>query len=251
MKTLKDIQLQFQQSLFVEQQQLALHDLDFISSSYAKERFSVYRQTLLENLRNTLELTFPGLWVLLGAECANSIAYAFIKKLEHLPTTCCLDDWGYEFTSFFETVTELISLPYLKDVAVLEWFKHLSYYAAEMDGIDLSSLQHLSEQQLNEVKFNFQPSVFLLQSPFPLQKIFEVIENPNAEAVDLSGDGAYAVVVRIEHRVEIYWVCQQEWHFLNALKQGKTLPQAYEQEPSVDITKMILFMFDKKLVSRI
>ncbi len=246
------IQHLVQQSLLSEPKQLKL---DFVASSFAQERFAIYRQTLFENLRHALAITFPGIWILLGEECANSVAYAFIKQSSNLPTTGCLDDWGYELVNFFETITELKQLPYLKDVAIVEWYKHQSYIAADTSCVEITELQRFSESEINELQFQFHPSVFLFQSRYPLQHIFNVIEDLNAPTIDLNLKTTYALILRNEYDVEKIWLQQQQWLFLNALKQGKKLSEVFEDVLSIDqdfdLTQMIYFMFEKKLISAV
>ncbi|HFE6167594.1 TPA: DNA-binding domain-containing protein, partial [Legionella pneumophila] len=55
-------------------------DLSFISSDFSQERLDVYRQTIFENMINALRITYPGVWKLIGNECANSVAYTYCKK---------------------------------------------------------------------------------------------------------------------------------------------------------------------------
>lgn len=230
-------------------QEPAQVDLDFISSNYNKERFAIYRQTLFENLRHALELTYPGIWKLLGEECANSVAYHFIKQTQNLPISGCLDDWGAEFGCFLATIPELKSLPYLKDVAIFEWYKHQSDLALDAATVELRVLQQFSDNELNDLKFKFHSSVFLLQSLYPLQKILDVIENPDKPGFNLNKENNYVVIVRIDYQVEVFWLEQKQWQFLNDLKQGKTLSEACNNE--FDLSQMIYFMFDKKMVSQV
>lgn len=59
-------------------------DLSLFSSAFSAERLSIYRRSVYDNLKDSLGVVYPGLWKLLGDDCANSIAYALIRSLKHL-----------------------------------------------------------------------------------------------------------------------------------------------------------------------
>src|SRR6266436_6673471 len=114
---LKQIQNQFKNALFDTQ----MSDIAFIRSQNSILRFNVYRQTVFENLRHALEITYPGIWCLLGSGCANNVARLYITNETNSPKSGCLDDWGETFGSFLETIPSLQPYIYLKDYAHLEW----------------------------------------------------------------------------------------------------------------------------------
>lgn len=112
--------------------------LPFIKPSHIPEsaRFKVYKNTSFENLCNALKITFPGIWKLIGEECARSVSYVFTKDIKNLPSNGYIDDWGRDFSKFLSTVSELSDLKYLEDYAEFEWLQHSSFCAMDADVLD-------------------------------------------------------------------------------------------------------------------
>lgn len=241
MQKLKRIQSAFYQTVF----QGGEGELSFISSNYPAERFNVYRQNIFENLCAALHLVFPGVWKLLGEDCANSVAYAFCKAEGNLPTSGYLDDWGGDFPEFLERQKELSTLPYLNDYARYEWLKHRSYIAGQGD---VMSLMELKE----EMKLAFIPSLFLFTSRFPIQAIQGVVDNPESEPIKLNAMGVWGIVARSANVVVTFWIAESLWSFISFIEQGLSLELALEKvqkkDVGFDVVGAVNFLFDKGLV---
>ena len=251
MQNLKAIQSDFYKSLFQKKQDYP----SFISSSYPSERFDVYRQTIFENMRNALQITFPGIWKLLGEESANSVANAFCKIEKHLPSTGCLDDFGKAFINFLGNLKELAELPYLKDYASYEWSKHKAYGAARSTYITASDLKQIPEDKIDNISFTLIPSLFLFSSSFPINDIQEIIENPNSSSINLTSTQAYNIILCPEDEVITFWIEQNLWKFIQYLTKGKTLAQAthkiQEKHPDFNLSDAIHFILEKQLIHKI
>lgn len=150
------MQLQFAQTLFDNKS-----PLDFVASENSRERLAIYRNTIYANLKRTLKIIYPGIWSLIGDNCADQLAMMYCSDQANCPNSGCLDDWGKDFPDFIKTVEALQTLPYLSDYAEYEWNKQLAYLGVPTD------------QEI------------LLHSKYPLQKIEYLIENPDSANVDL------------------------------------------------------------------
>lgn len=243
---LESIQRQFCQSLFVPEP-----NLDFIESDNAADRFAIYRHTIQENLRHALELTFPGIWVLLGCDCANGAAYLFIKQAENFPTTGCLDDWGEGFPAFLATIEELKSLPYLSDFAKFEWLNHVAYGAKDETVLKAKDLQKITEDTV----FIFHPSVCFFASSYPIHHIQDLIKNPDQSEISLDTGGCQAIILRVDYCVTICWLAKPDWQFLFSLSQGYHLEKAYEEIMATysdfDLVKNLHFMMKNEIIHQI
>ena len=116
-------------------------------------RISIYRNTILQNLRHALEITFPAIWKLVGQECADSLAYLFVQDKINLPVSNCLDDWGKKFPKFLQNMKPISHLVYLKDIAQVEWLKHLSYCAKDYQPFDPANSTKNSRQSRGTITF--------------------------------------------------------------------------------------------------
>ncbi|MGA2654877.1 MAG: DNA-binding domain-containing protein [Gammaproteobacteria bacterium] len=230
-------------------------DLDFIASSDAKQRFAIYRRNIFETLRNKLALTFPGVWILLGERCANSVARAFIQTQQYLSHQPCLHLWGAQFPAFLENLPELTTLPYLKDYAEFEWRKHLAYYAADAEPINPHVLQALSEDDIADVEIVFLPSLYLLTSPFSLQDIQEIVNNPQAPKIDLKNQITTVVIAKLNHHVISIFIPTDIGLFFQYLSKQQSLQNALQytqnQYPDFDLQAALYILIKYQLIWKI
>lgn len=251
MENLNVIQNSFYDALFNKQDRV----LATIKSDFSDDRLNIYRQTLLENLRNALQITYPGLWALLGQECADSAAYTFCHETINLPTSGNLDEWGKNFPDFLAKQPELLALPYLKEYGDYEWLKHLAYGQLENSFITYADLSNLTEMDLLNCTLRFHPTVYLIQSDFPLDKIQQIIEQPQASHFDLHKSTTYALIARPEEGVITYWVNSDNFLFFQNIVKKISLSDCIEntenKHPNFSIIKAIDFLMVNKLISTI
>ncbi len=248
MLTLEHHQQQFSQAIFNAHNA----NLNFIASNYPSDRLAVYRATILENLRNSLALTFPGIWILLGEECADSVAYAFAQNPKLLPDSGCLDDLGAAFPEFLAQQSALNSLPYLKDYAQYEWLMHRAYGAAHTEAIRPQDLEQFSEDEIEAVRFSFIPSLFIHTSVYPLHRIQDIIEQPDAPALDLQSEMTTALIARPQNRVMTWFVTPATGLFLNELIAGANLSAALattnEDHDDFDLSAVFQLLLQQGLI---
>jgi hypothetical protein len=251
MKMLESIQNNFYTAIF----QGHTSEQDFIASSHPIERLAIYRQTIIDNLCNALALTFPGVWKLLGEQCANNLAHAFCRDKHNLPSSGGLDDWGAHFPDFLSHQQQLLGLPYIKDYATYEWLKHQAYCSPSSHVISGGDLQAVPEDLIESIKLKFLPSFFMISSIFPLNEIQDIVENPQAEAINTNKNRVYALIARSENTVEVFWVGAEFWLFIDFLVHGLSLGKALQnmQEKNLDfnLAQSLHFILQKKFVAQI
>jgi len=217
------------------------------------ERLRVYRNTIMGNYCHALAVTFPGVWQLLGAECADSVAYAFFQQPQNCPNSGCLDDWGSEFPNFLASLEPLKSVPYIHDYAEYEWHKHHVYFAPSTDVLDASTLATLTPEEQTALRFQFLPYVHFYQSEFPLDQIDHLVENPEADGITLSAEPARAIITRSHEGTVTLWVTQSIWEFMNNLREGKTLEAAADEQsqrdPEFDLVSAMQLLFSYPLLA--
>jgi len=226
-------------------------NLNFISSNFPKERFDVYRQTIFENMTHALRITYPGVWKLLGEDCANSVAYAYSQKDQNLSKTGCLDDYGSNFPIFLSTVEKLSGLPYLKDYGHYEWLKHLADIAEDSVSINPHELMKIPEDKIDHITFHFCPSVNLFHSKYPLFDIHEIVQDVSGKTITLKQEEAYGIISRKDNEIYTYWVAVENWHFIRKLFEGESLLESAKHAETInykfDLSSAIAFILQAEL----
>jgi len=200
MQKLKFIQKAFSDAL------LENGEISFISSDHPTARLNVYRHNVISNMSNALSITFPGVWKLLGEECANSLAHAFCQSKSNFPRSGCLEGWGRGFPDFLSQRKELASVPYIRDYALYEWLKHISYGAEKT----LYNIDYV----LNNRPAKLPPDMFIFTSNFPIDKIQEVVDNPALDYADGAGP-VFCVICRPVNKVVTTWVAEELYSLLS------------------------------------
>lgn len=112
------------------------------------QRFAVHRNNVLAGLSDALAETFPVLRECLGADCLHALALAFIPQ--HPPRQPVLAEWGADFGPWLDGFVphrpELAALPWLGDLARLEWLRQRCCHAADAPALPLDALA----QRLND-----------------------------------------------------------------------------------------------------
>ncbi len=249
MQKLKQTQNDFYHTMFDNKAPI----LPFIKSDHPDERLNIYKQTILENLRHALEITYPGIWSLLGKACADSAAYVFCSKAKKFPVSGNLDEWGKDFPEFLALQPELSGLPYLKTYGEYEWLKHLAYGQLESDYVNYADLSALSENDLANCKLHFHPSVYLMQSDYPIDKIQEIIEQPDVPGFELTKKVTCVVIARPENCIMTYWVPPEYFLFFENMVKNLSLSECVEntekEYSDFNIAEAIGFLMDNKLLS--
>jgi hypothetical protein len=171
MPTLETIQARMRKALLFEEHP----PLDDVLGAKAS-RFDVHKRHFLRSLTAALEKTFPAVVNLVDARFFGFAADAFIRA--HPPAKPCLFEYGAELPSFLERFPACAQLPYLSDVARLEWAMHEVFHAAERE-----------------------PERFLA-SRWPVEAIWRLAMGRAEGPVDMNAGGVTLIVFREDEDVK-------------------------------------------------
>jgi len=208
-------------------------DLD-TSNFSAKALMGIYRDSSLGNIIIPMKLTYPVILKLVGEDFFQATCHKYIE--EYWPATGNMDDYGAEFAEFLEIFEPAKTLPYLPDIARLEWLFHLSSLSEDSDRIDPKALSEVPQDKYSDLHFVFHPSVYFLSSKHPIHRIWEMSqEGAEEKTLDLDkAGGAHLVLVRPGLKVDILELVQAECEFLKALYKEKSLYEAFDIATEID-----------------
>jgi hypothetical protein len=192
----------------------------------AARQFNVYRNNFRISLTDALADIFPVVEQLVGREFFGFMADRYIRT--HPSRSGNLHNLGCamaEFLSHFKPVHEL---PYLPDVARLEWAYHEVFHAAAPAAFEPKALATVAVERYRELHFDLGPACRLVRSSFPIFRIWQVIQPDYVgdNHVNLEEGPEAVLVVRPELEVELRRVDSAESAFLKALDSGNSLGAA-------------------------
>ncbi len=204
-----------------------------------KQRIDVYRNNIFSGLTQALRLIYPTAHALVGDAFFNRLAKAYICK--HPSTSGDLTHFGIEFPLFLGDSPLVRDLPYLPDVAYLEWLCHMSYHAADHAPLDLGRLAGLSPERHDNLKFMLHPACHLFASSYPIFRIWQICQpdHGGSETVDLSLGGVNLLMQRAGLRVAPQSLSHGEYALLEAFASRQNFAEAcaaaLEAEPGFDL----------------
>ncbi len=193
-----------------------------------ERRFGVYRNNVHVGLVEALMGTYPVVLRLVGEEFFRGMARVYVGA--NLPRTPVLIRYGADFADFVAGFGPAGDLPYLADVARLEWAWNLAYHAADMDPVDGRALADVPPERMADLVLALHPSLQVVSSPWPVLAIWETNSNDSdVRSVDLSAGGGDVLVIRPAYEVELRSLPRGGAAFIAALGEGARLGEAFEQ----------------------
>lgn len=189
---------------------------------------SVYVNHHRISLCGALATTFSTVSLLTGEEAFRALASLFLQR--HPPLQPCLAEYGAAFGSYLDGESMVKSLPYLADMARLDWAINRAATAPDAVALDGDQLGTLSPDELAELPVKAHPSLTLLSSTFPLPDIYRLAHGAgDAEAIKLDSKGARLMVWRRHNAPMTASVSWQTFEALKVLARGGSILSACEQ----------------------
>jgi hypothetical protein len=220
--------------------------LDFAAgdAALARRRFGLYRGNVQANVARALGNAYPVVRALVGAEFFEGLANAYATA--HPSSDGDLNATGAAFADFVAVFPHTADLPYLPDVARLEWLAHRAHYAADAAALDVARLGAIAPERLGEARLVLHPACALLVSPWPVATIWQV-HRPAHEgeiAVDLDAGEERALVYRPAWRVEVAAQTSAAHAFLARCADGEPLAAAVDValrcDPAFDLQAQLV-----------
>ncbi|MGH8332315.1 MAG: HvfC/BufC family peptide modification chaperone [Pseudomonas sp.] len=209
-----------------------------------QDRLSVYRNTFTQTLIRALRLSYPAVDRLVGAAFFDAAAGEFV--VQQPPRSSFLDDFGGDFAAFLKQFAPAASVPYLADVARLEWAVSRALHAPDAEPLAVASLGSVDAANYAQICFAPHPSLGLIHTLFPADAIWcAVLEDNDAAlaAIDLSSDPAWLIVQRGPSAVDIARLDEALWHFVNALCGGCPLGAALGEHAGINASAALADLF--------
>ena len=190
-----------------------------------KKRFGVYRNNIYASLIDVLQGRFPVVARLLGEEFFRAMARVYVEN--HPPVSPMLMKYGVSFAEFLDGFEPVDDVPYIGDVARLEWAWNEAYHAADRAPVGPAEMQGMAPESAESLTFELHPSLRIVRSKYPVITIWTAnSEGGEPDRIDAGAGGENALVIRPELSVEVRALPAGGADFIEALVAGAALADA-------------------------
>jgi len=204
----------------------------------------VYRNNYRGNLHDTLAGAYPVIAQLVGTDFFRYLTRHFIAQYPSRSGN--LHHYGAEMADFVAFFEPAGTLPYLPDMAALEWACHRAYFAGDAPMLDIARLAQIPPEQYSDLILRTHPSCHLVRSNYPVVAIWHAHQPDAADdfQIDLDSGANIALVSRRDDVVIVDELSAANADWLHAIQAGTTLGEAtaatLEQHPDFDLQAVLL-----------
>lgn len=213
-------------------------------------RLRIYRNIVFNTLTGALKTSYPAVLQLVGEDFFEGAAARYIVITPSLSGN--LQDYGEAFPDFLETMPEAAELPYLADVARLEWARQEAYLAAEAAPIAAEALAELSEDQLATLHLSLHPSARLFVSRYPVLNIWQFCQKDVDESLQLGEEGQQVLIWRSGRQITMSPLSPSGAEFIAGLLEGtplgKVIGMAIERDPDFSLADHLHLLLQEGLL---
>ena len=252
MSDLRHIQLAFAAQLDARQVTDAAQEIFRGERERVKRRLAIYRGNMFANQSKALRGAYPVIAKIVGDEFFEALAREYGR---HAPSVSGdLNEFGESIAAFLQNFPHVSELPYLPDVARLEWLVHRAFYAADREQLDAARLAQAPLAAQCRLHLRLHDACGILHSDFPLAKIWEIHQEDYQGDFDLGADtrGGWVLVSRPRFRVQVSSLDAADAAFLVAAHDGyeleRALATAQQVNPEFDLGGRLASLFAANVI---
>ncbi len=204
-------------------------------------RFAVYRNNVAHSLTRALARRFPVVERLVGEAFFTATARLYLEV--EPPASPQIFLWGEGFARFLAGFSPARSLPYLPDVARLEWRRGLAYHAADAAPVSPADLGRAAAEPA-QFALVLHPSISLLRSRHAVVTIWQANQPGQRPTGPLRADRAENALVLRDRadQVPVLALSEGEAGFQSALLRGETLLAAGARAEGEDPARLLALL---------
>ena len=210
---------------------------------------SIYRNNALITLTETLAAVYPVVRRLVDLRFFDYAAGTFIAS--NLPSRPCLSEYGSEFPAFLSLFSPASGLPYLSDVAGLEWAISRVMRSEPEVPIGLGAIAGIGSDAA-EIRLRVASGVRFFASKYPVREIW-LAHRSDADPAEMRlPDEAEHLQVRLNDGLEIKPLPDASWLFRARIADGAALgaatEAAFEPDSLFDLPNELAKVFGEGLI---
>lgn len=202
-------------------------------SAWHGSGLGAYRANAHAHAERALRDAYPVIAALIGEDAFHALARALWHH--HPPERGDLSEWGGALAAFIAAQSDLDSLPYLSDVARLEWALQVASRAADATP-DPPSFAWFEREPPEHLRLRLAPGTAIVRSPWPVLSVLDahLHGEPDFGTVARRLSDGVAESVRVWRQgaaLRLTPIDGTRARFEAALLDGHTLGQALDDTP--------------------
>jgi len=213
-------------------------------------RLGIYRNHALATLGDALRQIYPVVCRLVDERFFAYATHQYLRARP--PRSRCLVEYGSDFADFLATFPPCEGLPYLADIARLEWALESALAKREPKPLRADTLAAIPSEEAAYIALRLQPSLSYLASAWPIDAIWQANQLDEVPTVDLGCAGA-SLEIRSQGRTVVWRQLNSgTFAFRKSLADGRALAAALTAaslgDPAFDPATALRDVFAEGLV---
>jgi hypothetical protein len=196
----------------------------------ALRRLQLHRHHVATSIGAALAATFPTVEAVVGQEFFGLLAREFMAGTSLADPV--LSRYGERFPRFVAATGAMHGLPYLADVARLDWALNVAFHSPLEPRLSAADLAGRSQDSLPTLPVRLPAGSSLIESAYPLDLIWQASQpGASVDRVDLASGPACLATFRRHQDAAFAVLAPSEAAFIKCLSQGD-LPAAAAEHAS-------------------
>ena len=222
------------------------------SDDLVDRRMAIYRANMVAAAEKALASAYPVIRQVVGEEFFHGLAREYRRGTPS--TSGDLTTFGASFDAFLTTFEHVQDMPWLPDLARLEWAAHLAYGAADAPDWDPAALATIAPEQQDALRFAWTPGLAVVRSDYPIVRVWTIHQPGFDGAFEVDWQQSEtALVARAGFAVTVSVCTPADATFLEACLRGAPLGEAasdtLERHPDFDLGALLARALAARLVS--
>jgi hypothetical protein len=149
--------------------------IEYSSDFDREDRLTIYAEAYFARISDSLAEDFSSVKRLVGEEGFLQLVSDYLK--EYPSRFENLAEVGYAFSNFLSLHEVSEFIPYIADLANLEWLLIESFYAPDGELLNWETVREISPETWKNARFNLNPSVRLMHSSWSVDRFWSKEEN--------------------------------------------------------------------------
>ena len=137
-----------------------------------ERRMAIYRANMVAAADKALSSACPVIRQAVGDEFFHGLAREYQRATPS--TSGDLTDFGSTFADFLASFEHTRSMPWLPDLARLEWAAHRAYGSADAPDWNAAALAAVDPGQQAAIRLQWSPGLAVIESAYPIARIWTI-----------------------------------------------------------------------------